>query len=69
MLATAENTDGEYSCIEELIPRGAEPGPHIHELADETFYIMEGEMTFFVDDKPIKPTFRTLTVTSSLVLN
>ena len=54
MLATAEDTNGEYSCIEQLIPRGAGPGPHIHELADETFYIMEGEMTFFVDDKPIR---------------
>ena len=56
MLATAEDTNGEYSCIEQLIPRGAGPGPHIHELADETFYIMEGEMTFFVNDKPIKGT-------------
>ncbi|MBA3923102.1 MAG: quercetin 2,3-dioxygenase [Nostocaceae cyanobacterium] len=56
MLATAEDTNGEYSCIEQLIPRGAGPGPHIHEAADETFYIMEGEMTFFVDDKPIKGT-------------
>jgi quercetin dioxygenase-like cupin family protein len=56
MLATAEDTNGEYSCIEQLIPRGAGPGPHIHELADETFYIMEGEMTFIVEDKPIKGT-------------
>ncbi len=56
MLATAEDTNGEYSCIEQLIPRGAGPGPHIHDLADETFYIMEGEMTFFVEDKPIKGT-------------
>jgi quercetin dioxygenase-like cupin family protein len=56
MLATAEDTNGEYSCIEQLIPRGAGPGSHVHELADETFYIMEGEMTFFVDDKPIKGT-------------
>ena len=56
MLATAEDTDGQYSCIEELIPQGPAAPPHIHEAADETFYIMEGEATFFVEDQPIKAT-------------
>ena len=56
MLATAEDTNGEYSCIEELIPKGMAAPPHIHEAADETFYIMEGEATFFVEDQPIKAT-------------
>ncbi len=56
MLATAEDTNGAYSCIEELIPQGPAAPPHIHEAADETFYIMEGEATFFVEDKPIKAT-------------
>ncbi len=56
MLATAEDTNGAYSCIEELIPQGPAAPPHIHEAADETFYIMEGEATFFVEDKPIKVT-------------
>ena len=56
MLATAEDTNGAYSCIEELIPKGMAAPPHIHEAADETFYIMEGEATFFVDDQPIKAT-------------
>ncbi|MFN6481497.1 MULTISPECIES: quercetin 2,3-dioxygenase [unclassified Nostoc] len=56
MLATAEDTDGQYSCIEQLVPHGPAAGPHIHEAADETFYIMEGEATFFVEDQPIKAT-------------
>ena len=56
MLATAEDTDGQYSCIEELIPQGMAAPPHIHEAADETFYILEGEATFFVEDQPIKAT-------------
>ncbi|WP_193194529.1 quercetin 2,3-dioxygenase [Nostoc sp. MG11] len=56
MLATAEDTDGQYSCIEELIPQGPAAPDHIHEAADETFYIMEGEATFFVEDQPIKAT-------------
>ena len=56
MLATAEDTNGAYSCIEELIPHGLAAPPHIHEAADETFYMMEGEATFFVEDQPIKAT-------------
>ncbi|MEH2179066.1 quercetin 2,3-dioxygenase [Nostoc sp.] len=56
MLATAEDTNGAYSCIEELIPHGLAAPPHIHEAADETFYIMEGEATFFVEDQPIQAT-------------
>ncbi|MBV8882406.1 MAG: cupin domain-containing protein [Chroococcidiopsidaceae cyanobacterium CP_BM_RX_35] len=56
MLATAEDTDGQYSCIEQLVPHGPAAGPHIHEAADETFYILEGEATFFVEDQPLKAT-------------
>lgn len=56
MLATAEDTNGAYSCIEQLIPQGPSAGPHIHEVAQETFYILEGEATFFVEDQPIKGT-------------
>jgi quercetin dioxygenase-like cupin family protein len=54
MLATAEDTDGQYSCMEELIPHGPSAAPHIHEVADESFYIIEGEMTFFIEDRPLK---------------
>ena len=54
MLATAEDTDGKYSCIEELIPHGPSAAPHIHEAADESFYIIEGEMTFFIEDRSMK---------------
>lgn len=31
MLVTAEDTNGAYSCIEELIPQGPAAPPHIHE--------------------------------------
>jgi len=43
MLKTAEDTDGQYSCIEELLPGSAAP---LTSMGDETFYIMEGEATF-----------------------
>jgi len=54
MLATAEDSDGKYSCIEELIPHGSSAAPHIHEAADEGFYVIQGEMTFFIEDQPLK---------------
>jgi len=56
MLATYEDTNGQYSCMEELLPKGPAAPPHIHEAADETFYVLEGEATFFVEDQPIKAT-------------
>jgi mannose-6-phosphate isomerase-like protein (cupin superfamily) len=54
MLATAEDTDGKYSCTEEPIPHGPSAAPHIHEVVDESLYIIEGEMTFFIEDRPLK---------------
>ncbi len=54
MLATSAETGGTYSLIEELIPQGLAAPPHRHEEADEMFYILEGEATFFVDSTPIK---------------
>ncbi|MBC7809046.1 MAG: cupin domain-containing protein [Akkermansiaceae bacterium] len=56
MLATSEETGGSYSLIEELIPQGLAAPPHVHEEADEMFYILEGEATFFVDSTPLKAT-------------
>ena len=43
MLATAKDTNGAYSCIEEPIPRGPSAASHIHEAADESCYIIEGD--------------------------
>jgi quercetin dioxygenase-like cupin family protein len=44
ILASAEQTGGSYSLIEELCPLDAGPPPHTHEQ-DEMFYILEGEIT------------------------
>jgi quercetin dioxygenase-like cupin family protein len=53
MLATYETTNGEYSLIEELIPSGLAAPPHIHEAADEAFYVLEGEATFMLSEQPL----------------
>jgi quercetin dioxygenase-like cupin family protein len=50
VLAHGEQTSGEISVIENRVPAGW-PGPplHTHDF-DETFYVLEGELTFQVED-------------------
>ncbi|BAY48944.1 cupin 2 domain-containing protein [Scytonema sp. HK-05] len=54
MLATGDQTAGQYSLMEELCPKGSGAPPHIHEWQDEAFYIIEGEATFVVGEQTIK---------------
>jgi quercetin dioxygenase-like cupin family protein len=52
--ATAEQTGGRFSLIEEVAPRGEGTPLHVHREDDETFYVLEGELTFYLDsDQPI----------------
>jgi quercetin dioxygenase-like cupin family protein len=55
-LATAEDTQGKFALIEVVARRGSVPPPHIHHREEETFYVLEGEMTFSVGDQTIKAT-------------
>ena len=50
-LATSEETGGRYSMFEATVLPGGGPPPHIHRREDETFYVLEGEITFQVGDK------------------
>ena len=43
--ATGEQTGGAYMLIEELIPAGFGPPPHVHHVEEEAFYVLEGELT------------------------
>ena len=52
--ATAEQTDGRYALVEILAPDGYESVLHVHHFEDEGFYILEGEMTFYVGEQTIK---------------
>jgi quercetin dioxygenase-like cupin family protein len=51
MYATAEQTGGAFSLMEELLPRGAEPPPHVHRREDESFFVLDGELTVRVGDQ------------------
>jgi quercetin dioxygenase-like cupin family protein len=55
-LATGDETRGQFALMEQLARKGNVPPRHIHHREDETFYVVEGEMTFFVGDETIKAT-------------
>ena len=55
-LATGEETDGKYAMFDALVPPGGGPPPHVHTREEESFYILEGEITFLVGDQRIVAT-------------
>ena len=46
--ASSETTNGQVAVIEHLGPRGAGSPLHVHHREDEWFYVLDGEMTFWV---------------------
>lgn len=61
-LATAEDTQGKFALIESVGRKGNGPPPHIHHREEETFYVLEGEMTVLVGDRTIKATPGTMVI-------
>lgn len=52
-LVTGDDTDGKYATFEAIVPPGSGPPPHIHSREEESFLVLEGEMTFLLGDKRI----------------
>ena len=50
-LATGEDTNGKYALWEAIVPPGGGPPPHVHSREEEGFYVLEGEITIFIDDQ------------------
>ena len=50
ILATAEQTAGAFALMESVFARGAEPPPHVHHRGDESFFVLEGDLTVRVGD-------------------
>jgi quercetin dioxygenase-like cupin family protein len=48
-----EQTSGRLSQVHIVEPRGAAPPVHLHHDADETFYVIGGEITVFLGDERI----------------
>jgi quercetin dioxygenase-like cupin family protein len=47
--ASSETTGGGVAVIEHLAPRGHGSPLHVHTREDEWFYVLDGELTFWVD--------------------
>jgi mannose-6-phosphate isomerase-like protein (cupin superfamily) len=52
---TGNDTDGAFALLESLVTPGA-PGPrrHVHRRTRETFYLLDGELTFEVGERTVK---------------
>lgn len=48
--ATGAETGGAYGLIEQVLPPGFNPPPHVHHAEDEAFYILAGRLTFSCGD-------------------
>ena len=46
--SSAQTTDGRVAVVEHLAPQGAGSPLHVHHREDEWFYVIDGELTFWV---------------------
>jgi mannose-6-phosphate isomerase-like protein (cupin superfamily) len=54
--ATAESTGGGFGLLEALIAPGFSPPLHVHHREDESFYVLEGELTMKCGDRTFRAT-------------
>jgi quercetin dioxygenase-like cupin family protein len=53
ILLSGFETERQFSMTELSIPVGWGPPPHVHNREHEYFYVLEGEITFYVNGKPM----------------
>jgi quercetin dioxygenase-like cupin family protein len=51
--ATSDTTSGRVAVMENLAPRGSGSPLHVHHREDEWFYVVQGELTFWVGGQVI----------------
>lgn len=51
VLAGSEDTGGRFGLMEMVAPKGLEPSRHVHYRDDEGFYVLEGNVTFYVGEE------------------
>ena len=54
--ATAADTGGAFGLVESLLAPGYSPPLHIHEREDETFYVLEEEVTIRCGNRTVRAT-------------
>jgi quercetin dioxygenase-like cupin family protein len=52
-LVTGKETGGKYAQMEAIVPPGGGPPPHLHRREEEGFYILEGEIAFYIGEERI----------------
>src|SRR5215210_4553325 len=52
--AGSEDTSGTFTLVEAVSPPANGPLPHIHHREDKTFYVLEGDLEFMVEDDILK---------------
>jgi quercetin dioxygenase-like cupin family protein len=50
MKVTGDDTAGRFALVEALAFQSTEPPLHIHHREDEAWYVLDGQMTFYVGD-------------------
>jgi mannose-6-phosphate isomerase-like protein (cupin superfamily) len=48
--------EGRFALVEALAFRSTEPPLHVHHHEDEAWYVLDGKMTFYVDDETLVAT-------------
>ena len=56
VLVDGADTGGRYCVMEQLMPRGAGPTPHVHPNGDEYFYVIDGAMQMSVGGTDLEAT-------------
>lgn len=51
-LATGDETGGAFTLVDERAKRGASVPLHLHRDDMESFYVLKGEITFYIGDQP-----------------
>jgi quercetin dioxygenase-like cupin family protein len=53
-LATGHETGGRYAMWEATVPPGSGPPLHVHSREEEAFYVLEGQITFQLNEETIQ---------------
>ena len=48
-LATGDDTAGKYATFISVVQPGGGTPPHLHRREEEAFYVLEGEMAFYIE--------------------
>jgi quercetin dioxygenase-like cupin family protein len=52
-LAVGGDTDGAYAIWHAVVPPGGGPPPHIHSREEEAFYVLDGQLAFYTEDRRV----------------